>query len=86
MITIPFWGYLNTPIALMDVMMADLPHVMYHPPKATREEAENRTIVAQKMRQDIKKGGLRAISGLNLNFDKNETIDGNALLAKLKEK
>lgn len=49
--------------------MSDLPHIMYHPPKPSEEEDNNRTIISRDMRNKIKKGGLAAIGGLNLNFD-----------------
>ena len=71
----------------MDVMMSDLPHIMYHPPKGlTEEEAANRRIIQQDQREKIKKGGLHAVAGLNLNFRRDKVIDGNALLAELKRK
>lgn len=62
------WGYLNTPVALMEVMMSDQPHVMYHPPKPTLEQIENRAIIEEDLRRKIQQGGLRAIKKLNLNF------------------
>jgi len=85
LITIPFWGYLNTPVALMEVMISDLPHVMYHPPKGgTKEEEENRLIVMRHQQELIKKGGLSAV-GVNLNFSK-KVINGNELIERLSKK
>lgn len=80
LITIPFWGYLNTPIALLEVMLSDLPHVMYHPPVATQEEMENRVIVSKQLREQIKKGGLRSVAGLNLNFNNIKKTDKSELM------
>jgi hypothetical protein len=69
----------------MEVMISDLPHVMYHPTnEATDTEEQIRVDIARDQREKIKKGGLAAVAGLNLNFDK--VIDGNALLAKAKRK
>lgn len=86
LITIPLWGYLNTPLALMEVMVSDLPHVMYHPPKGgTPEEEANRITIMHHQQELIKKGGLSAV-GVNLNFQKGKVIDGNALIEKLKRK
>ena len=86
LITIPFWGYLNAPVALLEVMMSDLPHVMYHPNKPlSKEEEENRRIVSRHMNDVIKKEGISAL-GLNLNFDGKKVIDGDALLSDLKRK
>ena len=85
LITVPFWGYRNTPIALLDVMMSDLPHVMYHPPKPTHEEEENRVIVMRDMRKKIKKDGLAGV-GLNLEISSKKVIDGNKLLEELRNK
>ena len=85
LLTIPFWGYLNTPVALMEVMISDLPHVMYHPPKGgTKEEEENRLIVMRHQHELIKKGGLSAV-GVNLNFSK-KVINGNELIERLSKK
>ena len=79
------WGYLNTPIALMEVMTSDLPHVMYHPPKATPEEEENRVIVMRDMREKIKNDGLAGV-GLHLDISNKKVINGNELIRQLKEK
>lgn len=71
----------------MDVMISDLPHVMYHPPKGgTKEEEENRLVIMHDMREKIKKGGLSAVKGLNLNFSSGKVINGNELIEKLKRK
>ena len=68
-------------------MISDLPHVMYHPPLGgTKEEEENRVIIMHDMQDKIKKGGLSAVTDLNLNFSKKKIIDGNELLAKLNKK
>ena len=85
LITIPYWGYRTTPIALLEVMIADLPHVMYHyKEKFTEEQIENRRIVSKDMQNTIKKKGLMGIKDLNLNFN-NNVLDGNAIIAKLKQ-
>ena len=67
----------------MEVMISDLPHVMYHPPKeASETEEQIRVDIARAQREKIKQGGLKAVAGLNLNFKK--VINGNELLAKAK--
>jgi len=66
-------------------MMSDLPHVMYHPPKATIEEQENRVVVMRDMHKKIRKEGLAGI-GLNLEVSKRKVINGNQLLEELKAK
>ena len=69
----------------MEVMISDLPHVMYHPPKGgTKEEEENRLIVMRHQQELIKKGGLSAV-GVNLNFSK-KVINGNELIERLSKK
>lgn len=69
----------------MEVMISDLPHVMYHPPRATKEEEENRVIIMRHQQEQIKKGGLAAV-GINLNFSPKKVINGDELLEKLKRK
>lgn len=64
-------------------MMADLPHVIYNPKnKSTREQEENRVIIARHEREQIKKVGLQGLK-LNLNFKKGNVIDGNSLLDEI---
>lgn len=67
-ITIPFWGYLNTPIALMDVMIADLPHVLYSPKRTSDEAEESRVIVSRNINEEIKKKGLANALGVSFNL------------------
>jgi hypothetical protein len=82
-ITIPYWGYLNTPIALMDVMIADLPHVMYnYKEKITKEKEENCMIIANEEMKKIKQGGLKSL-GLNLDF---KEVDGSTFLHQIEKK
>lgn len=70
----------------MEVMISDLPHIMYHPPKyGTQAEQENRVIVMRDMREKIQKGGLGAV-GVNLSFSNKKAINGNELLEQLKSK
>jgi hypothetical protein len=83
LITIPFWGYMTMPIAYMEIMLSDLPHVQYHPKqKFSKEYTDAVVTVQQDMQKKIKEKGLRGIKNLNLNFD--NVIDGNALLQNLK--
>ena len=70
----------------MDVMVSDLPHIQYHPKnEITKEQEENRILIAKHEREQIKKHGLKGISGLKLGFSK-DIVDGNELLAKLEKK
>lgn len=81
-ITIPFWGYLTTPLALMEVMMADLPHVQYnYKEKWSKQQEEDYLLVSRNMQREIKEKGLIGSQKLNLNFSK--VVDGNQLLAEL---
>lgn len=82
LITIPFWGYLTTPIALMDVMIADLPHVQYnYKQKWTKSQEEDYLLVTRNMQKEIKEKGLSGTKKLNLNFGK--IADGNQILSEL---
>jgi hypothetical protein len=68
LITIPYWGYLTTPIALMDVMIADLPHIQYNPKdNMTKQQEDDLMLLTKKEQEKIKKGGLAEL-GLNLEF------------------
>lgn len=52
------WGYRNTPVALLEVMLSDLPRVVYNSGKITDndiKEAEDRT---KNLRERVKKHGL----------------------------
>lgn len=68
LVIIPFWVYDHTPIAVMEVMMADLPRVEYiDPDKITKqdlEEAKRKTIALQ---ERVKKNGLGADLSKRLN-------------------
>lgn len=82
LITIPFWGYLNTPVAYLDVMLADLPHIQYNYKKtATKQQEEDMLLVARKMKEDVGKKGLLGASKIKLD----KVVDGNALLEELKK-
>lgn len=57
LITVPFWGYRTTPLATIDLMLADLPRVEYGSDKITKadiEEAKERNVLLQ---ERLKKGG-----------------------------
>lgn len=70
----------------MDVMISDLPHINYHPKNTlTREQEENRMIIARHERDKIKKNGLKGLSGLKLSFSK-QIIDGNKLLDEMEKR
>ena len=82
LITIPFWGYLNTPVAYLDVMMSDLPHIQYNYKKvATREQEEDMLLISRKMQEDVKLKGLKKAANIKLN----DALDGNAILNSLKK-
>jgi hypothetical protein len=85
LVTVPFWGYQTTPLALLEVMMADLPHVQYnHKEKWSKKQEEDYLIVSRNMQREIKEKGLVGSQKLNLNFSK--VVDGNQLLAELEKK
>jgi hypothetical protein len=66
LITIPFWGYLNTPVAYLDVMMADLPHIQYNYKKnATKQQEEDAMLITKKMQQEVKSNGIQGIKLLD---------------------
>ena len=65
--------------------MSDLPHVMYHPPKPTQEEEENRVIVMRDRNKKIQESGLSGI-GLHLDISKKKVINGNDLIKQLRGK
>ena len=65
--TIPFWLYRNTPLAIIDVMISDLPRVQYGEEKVLTEEikeAKNRTRELQK--QINEKGFASIMAGFEL--------------------
>lgn len=67
LLTIPNWGYECTPIAELDVMMSDLPHVMYHPKQNYSEEYKEATkILRDDVKKKVRRGGLAAALGLDL--------------------
>ena len=79
LITIPFWGYLNTPVAYLDVMMADLPHIQYNYNKnATKQQEEDAMIITKKMQQEVKSKGIQGIKLLDAG-------EGVSLFEKLKK-
>lgn len=67
----------------MDIMMADLPHIQYHPNRSSsQEQEENRLVISRDIHKKIKTEGLKGVSGLKLSL-KNNVVDGNALLQNL---
>lgn len=59
LITIPFWCYKNTPIAIIDVMLADLPRVEYtDPDKVTQKDIDRAQEKTNKITERVKKHGL----------------------------
>lgn len=78
LITVPFWGYRNTPLALIDLMLADMPRVEYGQDKITKrdiEEAKERNKVLQE--RISRTGGI----GANLN---NQVNTSNFFKSKIK--
>lgn len=64
-------------------MLADLPHIQYHPKdNFTKQQEDDLTLLAKNEQEKIKKGGLSGL-GLNLNF---KAVDGNALLQNKEKK
>ena len=77
LITVPFWGYRNTPLALIDLMLSDMPRVEYGKEKLTKRDFDETKVRQAKMEERIKKQG-----GLGINFAKQ--IDTNTFMQKLK--
>lgn len=70
---------------MMEVMMSDLPHVIYNThPELTKEQEQNRMDISRDTNKKIREQGLKGVKGLNLNFNKKTVIDGDALFADLK--
>lgn len=60
-ITIPFWGYRNTPLAMLDIMMSDLPRVEYGKgDKITSFDLRRAEEKSKEIANRVKKGGLGA--------------------------
>jgi hypothetical protein len=79
LITIPFWGYLITPIAYMEVMMSDLPHIQYNYKKnATKQQEEDAMLITKKMQEEVKSKGIQGIKLLDAG-------DGSSLFEKIKK-
>lgn len=74
-----------TPIALTDIMISDLPHILYSKKEElSDEEIENRQIISHNMNEEIKKKGLMSVAGLNLggfHFGKNEQSNAAQMLS-----
>lgn len=65
--TIPFWVYDHTPVAVIEVMMADLPRVEYiDPDKITKEDVEEAQRKTKAL-QSRKTGGIGANLGNRIN-------------------
>jgi hypothetical protein len=79
LVTIPFWGYLNSPIAYMNVMMADLPHIQYNYKKnVTKQQEDDAMLITRKMQQEVKSKGIQGIKLLDAG-------ESSALFDKLKK-
>lgn len=61
---------------MLDVMMADLPRVDYHngEEKFSEEEQREASEKTKAAMSKIKQGGLKAVKGLNLNFNNEKSV------------
>ncbi len=53
---------------MMDVMIADLPHVLYSHKRHTKEEEENRMVISRDINDKIKNKGLANAFGVSFNL------------------
>lgn len=58
LITIPFWGYRNTSMAMLDVMISDLPHVEYRKEKILESDIEEAKKRTEQIQTRVKSSGL----------------------------
>lgn len=61
LITVPFWGYRNTPLAMLEIMMSDLPRVAYGKEQILEKEVKE----AERKMEEMKKAKRKGL-GLNL--------------------
>lgn len=61
LITVPFWGYRNTPLAMLEIMMSDLPRVAYGKEQILEKEVKE----AERKMEEMKKTKRKGL-GLNL--------------------
>ena len=73
LITIPFWGYRSLSIAYTDVMVADLPHVLYNTKERITDEDVQKANELHKQLQERKKNGVGL--GLGSRFNLNNDVD-----------
>ena len=73
LITIPFWGYRSLSIAYTDVMVADLPHVLYNTKERIADEDIQKGNELHKQLQERKKNGVGL--GLGSRFNLNNNVD-----------
>ena len=58
LVTISNWGYRNLPLAVIDIMMSDLPHVEYRKERITQQDIEDYKVKSNQIRERVKKEGL----------------------------
>lgn len=64
LITVPFWGYRTTPLAMIDLMLSDLPRVEYGKDRITQQDIQEAKEKNIQLQERLKKGkGI----GANLN-------------------
>ena len=80
LITIPDWGYINTPCAMLELMMSDLPHIMYHPKKNDYDD-EQVKMMDEVRRAKLKNMQKKGLSGFGLKFNFREAT-GNDIIEK----
>ena len=63
-ITVPFWGYRTIPLAMIDLMLSDLPRVEYGEGKITQRDIQETKERNARLQERLKRGGG---IGVNLN-------------------
>jgi hypothetical protein len=66
LLTVPFWMYRQLPLALIDLMLTDLPRVEFGEEKITTADIEEAKIRDKKMKERIKNGNRIGLSMKNL--------------------
>lgn len=74
LLTVPFWIYRQLPLALIDLMLTDLPRVEFGEEKITKADIEDAKERDKLMQERLKKGG-----GIGANL-KNKVSDNTTYL------
>lgn len=69
LVTVPFWGYRKLSIAYTDVMMADLPHVLYNEKERISDDDIEQANELHKQLQERQEKGFNLAQRFNINND-----------------